>query len=293
MKRLVDKEQYYTPKELSSKCIAFVNSFFPLEEFDFIVEPSAGDGSFLQELPGHKTIAIDIDPKSSEIIKADFLAWAPTPKYAGAKVLTIGNPPFGARASVALKFIAHAAEFSDVIAFVLPMSFNKYTFQNMVPSMFHLKASFDCTDIFLTGENTRQVKTVFQIWVKSEAPRTRVTRKMTHTHFKMRHAHLSRTTAEELEVLRNKYAFAIAQVGSNFAPRDPRAITQGSYWFIEPLEPDVRERFSRMSFSHLDGMNVAHKSLSKSDIIEAYDVVLAADGFVVDGGVFEESNVLF
>jgi hypothetical protein len=39
--------------------------------------------------------------------------------------------------------------------------------------------------------------------------------------------------------------------------------------------PGVRERFERLDFGFLDGMNTAHTSLSKKDIIAAYEKVVA------------------
>lgn len=282
MKRTVDKEQYFTPPELAQECISLVDQLYGLDKFDLIVEPSAGDGSFLNFLPKKVSIGVDIAPQAPNIIKSDFLQWLPEKLKANSKVLTIGNPPFGARASLALKFIDHAAVFSDVIAFVLPMSFNKYTFQNMLAANLHLVKSIDCADVYMTPSGSMKVNTVFQIWERRLEARKKIERKMNHPHFNMRHAHLSRTSPDELVELRNKFEFAVAQVGSNFAPKDPLSLDKGSYWFVAPLVQGVRERFARMDFSHLDGKNLAHKSLSKSDIIEAYEVVLATDGISIE-----------
>lgn len=279
MKRTVGKEQYFTPPELAKACIERVNKLFPLDKFDVIVEPSAGDGSFLKFLPKKKSIGIDVAPQASNIIKSNFLDWLPEKIPAHSRVLTIGNPPFGARASMALKFIDHANAFSDVVAFVLPMSFNKYTFQNMLPRNLHLIESTDCSDFYQTSSGLVKVNTVFQIWERRKEIRSKIERKMVHPHFKMRHAHLSRTSRRDLERLRKEFEFAVAQVGSNFSPKDPRTLEKGSYWFIAPQISGVVERFARLDFAHLDGKNLAHKSLSKSDIIEAYEEVLRQDGF--------------
>jgi hypothetical protein len=88
----------------------------------------------------------------------------------------------------------------------------------------------------------------------------------------MRHAHLSRVTPAQLAELRQRYEFAIPQVGFDFAPRNPHKLTKGSYWFIKPNVDGVFEVFANLDFSFLDGMNVAHKSLARADIIRAYMV---------------------
>jgi predicted RNA methylase len=289
LKREIGKEQYFTPNDLAKECVQAVSVLYPLDTFSIVIEPSAGEGAFLSLLPEKTRIGIDIDPKLGEIIEQDFLTWRPKGIGSQEKVLTIGNPPFGARSAIALKFIKHAAEFSDVIAFVLPMSFNKYTFQNMFPREFHLVDSMDCTDSYKTPTGLSYVKTVFQIWERRTTNRKPILRKMNHSHFTMKHAHLSRISDQVRTQLVTDYEFAIAQVGSNFAPKDPHEVTQGSYWFVSPQVEGVRDRFKRLDFSGLARMNLAHMSLSKSDIIQAYDEILIADG-VEESGLSDSPN---
>jgi len=272
VKRTVENEAYFTSAAVARQCVDFMRQSFPLDAFDLVIEPSAGDGVFLRLLPEGKRIGVDIAPQSAEIVEADFLEWLPTTE---GRALTIGNPPFGARASLAVKFIEHAAEFSDVIAFILPMSFNKYTFTNRVPLNFHLVDSINISEEFLLDGQNVPINTVFQIWEKREELRTKEIGARTHPDFEMRHAHMSRVTPHELQEL-HTYDFAIAQVGNNFAPRDPFGIVKGSYWFIKAIAPQVKERFERLDFTFLDGMNLAHKSLSKADIIAAYENVVKA-----------------
>ena len=271
MKRQVDKEQFFTPQHVAEACVALAQSTIDFNAFDVIVEPSAGVGTFLDLLPADRRIGIDIDPQRSDLIAADFLGWRPEAN--AGRVLVIGNPPFGQRAALAVAFITHACTFADVVAFILPRSFRKYTFQNRVPRTFHLQASLDC-DEFVTRDGTPvSVKTVFQVWRKQDALRDLVHPPDKHPHFDMKHAHLSRVSPEQRAALRRDYAFTIPQVGSDFRPRSVDDVTQGSHWFIRPLVDGVQERFTELDFSFLDDMNTAHKSLSKRDIIAAYMTV--------------------
>ena len=41
------------------------------------------------------------------------------------KYIVIGNPPFGLRGNLALRFMNHSYDFADVIAFILPRIYNK------------------------------------------------------------------------------------------------------------------------------------------------------------------------
>jgi hypothetical protein len=236
-----------------------------------IVEPSAGAGAFFDQLPVATRIGLDISPQHSEVQKVDFLTW--TPGFSDTRVLTIGNPPYGQRAALATRFVTQACSFSEIVAFILPRIFRKYTFQNRVPQHFHLLDSFDCEEFVTASGETVTVKSVFQIWEKQSVARKVHTSSSSHPDFEMRHAHLSRTSSAERELLQQKYEFTIPQVGSVFSPRELREVTRGSHWFIKPLVPGVREKFEHLDFTFLDGMNTAHKSLAKADIIAAYEAV--------------------
>jgi len=268
VKRQVTGELYFTAPHLAARCVEFVAARCDLASFDLIVEPSAGEGVFLSLLPADRRIGLDISPAHPEITQADFLSWRPG--KALDRILTIGNPPFGQRAAIAVDFIQHAASFSDTIAFILPRSFNKYTFQNRVPREFHLLDSFDCDDFCDPQGSACKVSAVFQIWYRQTTLRDLVVLPSSHPDFEMCHAHLSRISAARLSQLRTDYEFTVPQVGSDFRPRAVDSVTKGSHWFIKPKVPGVKQRFELLDFSFLDGMNTAHKSLSRKDIVAAY-----------------------
>ena len=268
MKRIVAAEQFYTSAGVADKCVALVKNHYNLNDFDLVLEPAAGAGAFLLKLPMENRIGLDIFPNHPEVKQLDFFQWRPAPEYR--RILTIGNPPFGRRAKLAVQFINRAAEFSDVIAFILPRSFNKYTFQNRIPEQFHLIDSLDLEDFEDTGGAPVSVRAVFQIWEKREDARQQQYLARSHADFELRHAHLSRVSPEELAFLHRNYDFVIAQVGKDFRPKNPEDITKGSHWFVKANIPEVRATFETLDFSFLDGKNTALKSISKADIVTAY-----------------------
>lgn len=75
----------------------------------------------------------------------------------------IGNPPFGKRSSLCLKFMNHAAKFADTISFILPATFNKTSLINKVPLNFELKLSKYLGPRSCVNTN---INCVFQIWRK-------------------------------------------------------------------------------------------------------------------------------
>ena len=119
-----EKDQFYTSKKSSEYCfnktIEVLSGLgIDLREYNYI-EPSAGDGSFYSLLPEDRRVGVDIEPKCGGVIQSDFLSWKPV----SVKNICVGNPPFGLRGNLALKFINHASTFSDFVCFVLPQLFD-------------------------------------------------------------------------------------------------------------------------------------------------------------------------
>jgi len=166
-KRTNMKEQFYTKKEVAKEC---VDSIISRVGPDYTwIEPSAGQGVFLTALPtSYKRVSLDIDPKDKDILKADFLEWTPTTN----KNIIFGNPPFGKQSSLAKKFIARAATFSDIIAFILPRSFQKPSMNRAFPLNFHLIYEKDvAADSFEVNGQAYDVPCIFQIWEKKDTNR--------------------------------------------------------------------------------------------------------------------------
>ena len=119
----LDLDQYYTSYEDMEYCVnkawdIIKDLGYEVSEF---LEPSAGEGVFSNYLAtsGLDVIAIDIEPKGEDIIKADFLTY--DLEYKEGRFI-IGNPPFGTRLNLAQKFYKRAIELGDYIAFILPIS---------------------------------------------------------------------------------------------------------------------------------------------------------------------------
>mgnify|MGYP000205566770 CR=1 FL=1 len=267
-KRIVTEEQFYTPSKVAERCVATLFKHCSVSQLDYVLEPSAGKGSFLNFLPAEKILAIDLDPKDPRVEKCDFFDW--NPPILHGPIATVGNPPFGARAGLAVRFVERACLFSEFVAFILPRSFRKHTFLNRFPSEFHLREQFDCDKFELESGEEVNVNAVFQVWKRETFPRPKIVLPATHDDFEMKHYHLSRTSPEALAEARDKFDFAIPQVGAKFKPRDVDGIDAGSYWFVKANVPGVRERFESLDFSFLEGLNTTFMSLSKKDIVAAY-----------------------
>lgn len=156
-------DQFYTKPEIALYCVNKVKEFYDEDDFDVILEPSAGKGAFYQYLSEQKRMGIDIEPKCDGVAKQDFLTFE---FDASKKYMVIGNPPFGRVCSMAIKFFNYSAKFSDVIAFIIPRTFKRVSVQNQLDLNFKLLFSEDlpvkpgCFDPHMGA------KCCFQIWKK-------------------------------------------------------------------------------------------------------------------------------
>lgn len=165
MTELIDK--FYTIPAISEKCLNRIGSLYKWSDWGLVIEPSAGNGSFLTRIPTNKKIGIDISPEHEEIIKKDFLIYNP-PNDIG-KIIVVGNPPFGRVSSLAIKFFNHASKWADVIAFIIPRTFRRISIHNRLNTNFHLV--FDEEIPSGSFSPSMMAKCCFQIWEKKETKR--------------------------------------------------------------------------------------------------------------------------
>ena len=178
-------DQFYTSDAVAKQCVQWIitavsasggcgGGVAPYDDDDYLwVEPSAGTGAFLRQLPPEFTkIGLDIDPKCDDIVKQDYLTWqAPTVAKKG--VIVFGNPPFGRQSTLAKAFITKSCSFANIIAFILPKSFTKPSMYNAFHPRFHLVFSkeLDKNAFIINGGAKYDVPCVFQIWEKRATDR--------------------------------------------------------------------------------------------------------------------------
>jgi len=176
------KDQFYTPLKTASLCFEIFQTEiikyepdFNIEDFQFI-EPSAGDGNFLKVLPKN-TIAIDVEPRGLEpygseprgtVIKKDYLDWLPTTRASrDIRYIVFGNPPFGLRGHMALKFINHSSNFAEYVCFILPQLFEsdgKGVPRKRVKEMNLIFSKKIESNFYEPDKNEVKINTIFQIW---------------------------------------------------------------------------------------------------------------------------------
>lgn len=232
-------DKFYTSDVAARTFISYVQKFVDLSTFDNIIEPSAGAGALLKHLP-EKTIGVDLMPEdggSLGIIKSDFFDYEYPVSSDGSPIrnITIGNPPFGSRSKLAIEFFKHAAKSSDVIAFIIPVTWEKFSIHKQLPLGWALvgnerlpEASFE-----LDGKPYR-VRCTMQVWVKSDSPSIRLTSQP--------------TGANEFFdfVSKDDCEFAIRQAYPKTVAKED--IDGQSHYFIKPKVAGVREVFDSFNW---------------------------------------------
>ena len=136
-------DKYYTLDDVACKCL----SALCIENYDFVVEPSAGSGAFYNAISHKNKIGIDIEPDNKNILKQDWFSYDISNRHKN--VLVVGNPPFGRYHSLSSAFLKKAFSFVNVktVAFILPDVYKKYTRQRIIPRDWRIQ------DIINIGEN--------------------------------------------------------------------------------------------------------------------------------------------
>jgi hypothetical protein len=177
MERAKQLCQYYTADNVALACVIRLQSRLGIslsEAFGLAVEPAYGRGAFVAALRllGIRDIDyFDID-SSDDAHRADFLeinmprSCLP-PHNGSGDILTIGNPPFGKNASLAVAFFNKAASYSRVVAFIVPKTFRKTSIQRRLDRRFFLILDADIPDnAFTLCNEVVTMPCAFQVWIR-------------------------------------------------------------------------------------------------------------------------------
>jgi hypothetical protein len=260
-------DKFYTKSFVVNLCMEYIRENIIFSENDIIIEPSAGNGSFIEQIK--KTCKnyefYDIEPEFTEIIKKDFLEYKYTKsKEKYEKIHIIGNPPFGRQASIAIKFIRKCCEFSDSISFILPKSFRKESMKRHFTLNFHLIYEIDLPDkSFVVNDEEYDVPCILQIWIKKDKNRE-VPQKQLPFNFDF-------VKKEENPDI----SFRRVGVNAGHITKEIINKSQESHYFIK-FKNDIDDIiFDKLSSIKFDFNNtVGPKSISKQEMIEKFNLIL-------------------
>lgn len=251
-------DKFYTKTEIALQCI---NSIDDIDTYDCIVEPSAGAGSFSNQL---QCIAYDIAPEGDNIIEQDFLLLPTNTFNEYKRILFIGNPPFGARSTLAKNFIKQSIKLgATTIAFVLPDTFSKLTNQSCFPKDWSLikviKLEGTC---FTENGKDYYVPCSFYIWTKEK---TSINLREIKMALPNEFIFLSRgDTTADFSINGNNGKVKNIEDITNSKAEHYIKITEG--YNIET----IRDIFSNMKYDFKSSVNGGNAWIGQQDIIKAY-----------------------
>ena len=253
-------DQFYTNPDYANSFLSIINEHVDMAKYDIQLEPSAGSGSFYNLLDSNKRIGIDLDPKTDCVVKLDFFDWTwPINKC----IITIGNPPFGKNATLAIKFFNQSAKFSDCICFILPRTFRKASVINRLNENFHL--IFDeqvPNNGFIFEDKPYNVPCCAQIWIKKDTSRAKIpTYKISQL-------------SEYFEIVKSEVSdFSVQRVGGKagqIRTIDHKKFSELSNFFIKAHHSFVLDVFKEIDFESVKYNTAGNPSISPSELVELF-----------------------
>lgn len=272
---MANLDKFYTKPDIAEQCYDFLKQFYPDIGNEIFLEPSAGSGNFLTYLKNYE--AYDIAPEGENIIKADFLSL----ELNRNDYVTIGNPPFGKRSKLAINFFNHAAKFSKIIAFILPVSFMKWGVHKELDSNFKLLAYKRLPEnSFSDNGKDFSVRCVFQIWTKNDIPHNlRILKSppIKHNDFNIWQYN---ATPQAMKYIDENWKYAVYRQGykdynhlftkENYDFIKKQMINNVQFFFIEPLCEQAEQFVIHSDFEELAARNTSTPGFGKADFVSYY-----------------------
>lgn len=264
-------DKYYTSPNIVSLCIQYISKELDIDKIqDLIIEPSAGDGAFINGIKNmcDNHLFYDIQPANDIIAKQDYLT-LPIDKNIISdyhKIHVIGNPPFGKQSSLAIKFIKKSTTYCDTLCFILPKSFKKDSMQKHFPLNFHLIFQADLPEnAFLVNNTQHDVPCIFQIWVKRNSLR-KVPEKLVPNNT---YSFVKKDESPDISFRRvGVYAGQVSRDIDNKSPQ--------SHYFIKSKNiicDELLDKLNSINYHHVED-TVGAKSISKQELIKELNMIL-------------------
>ena len=211
-RRKTGKEQYYTPPETAIEIVDRLIFRFPDAVDRVWIEPAGGIGTFVdvaKSIGVSSIVSVDIEPHHPDVQKANFLET----KFDLSGAVSIGNPPFGRNNSLSIPFFNRCATMSDVICFIVPKSWRKWTVINRLARNFHLVDDYELQINYLDLQGVplsekSVLRTVVQTWERRDVERELI---------KVRDMGIiSRTTPELADVSLTIFGYSCGTVRTEF-----------------------------------------------------------------------------
>lgn len=248
-----------------------------------------GSGNFVNSLLKYdiklsQIKTYDIDTSNyhlSNIVKGDFLK-IPLP-YCKNR-FAISNVPYGKRGRLAIQFLNKSLKENDIVCFILPKIFTRYSVQKQIDP--EAKLIYECEvekNAFLVNNREYHVNSVFQIWINSNkstyANDLRLTEPKPNKHpdFTTYIHNNTKSTLKYFDKKKYKWDFAVHRQGyydyNNRITREKQLIKNRQYVFIKYDSLISKKILGMIDFQSLADSNTTIKGFSLTDLVEEYTLL--------------------
>ena len=250
-------DKFYTKPSVALDCISQLN----LDDYDCVIEPSAGNGSFFNQIKHKNIIGLDLMPENNSIKQQDWFEYQIDTKHKN--VLVIGNPPFGLRNSLSKSFIKHATTFENLktIAFILPDVYKKHTLQKAIPKDFRIKSIYELpNESFEIDGESYHVPCSFFIFERSEGKCLRF------------NPELYKESFDFVFGNKNDYDFFILGAAPTNVIDIPSSTNRGYYIKVKDgfSIDSVKDNFRQIKWKGFSSVNGGVSWLTKAEIVKTY-----------------------
>lgn len=292
-------DKYYTKQSVANDCyIKMRNLILKSHKPDhhlLFLEPSAGSGVFLNAIVEEK-LGFDIAPTNDkqrdnrkhiyEVHKNDFLkddlTIYLTEEQKKKQWVFIGNPPFGTKASLAIEFVNKSLSYSNIVGFIVPLQFRKWSVQSKIIKGAKLIMDLDLQEnAFEFMGKDYKVRCCFQVWaMESFTPNfndiyqdLRIASKPDVDHEKFKMYQFNRTVEAE-KFFDYEWDFAVPRQGYldySFKAFHKDECDRKKQWiFFKANDEQTLKNLMNLDFVKLSKKNIGTPGFGKADVVKEY-----------------------
>lgn len=265
LKRTVS-DQFFTKKNVVDTCLGIVNDNVCIDYHrDLIIEPSAGNGSFIDGIKEmcKNHIFYDLYKNHPDVLQTDFLDLDLNNIEQYSKIHVVGNPPFGRQSSLAMKFINKSCEFCNTVSFILPKSFKKNSFKKRIHRNFHLLVEIDlCPNSFTIDGKNHDTPCIFQIWQRRLYERELENTETSSEYFVFVKKH------EDHDISIRRVGYTTGKIDTNTTYKN-----ENTHYFLKFKNVDINEILDKLNLIDFDEKlyTTGPRSISKGEIIHKFN----------------------
>ncbi|MDW9459350.1 hypothetical protein GOA57_05170 [Sinorhizobium meliloti] len=282
-------DKFYTKPSIAKDCYIVFKDILQdakIEDRNLLfIEPSAGSGAFLDIIQEPK-LGFDISPddpltiRKNDFLRGNLLEFL-NDQERQKQLAFIGNPPFGTKSKLAIAFVNKALEYSNIVGFVVPLQFRKWSVQSKIVQNARLILDKELPEnAFQFMGKDYKVRCCFQVWALESFPGTfpnlRLTEKpaIDHPDFVM---YQYNRTEQARKFFDYDWDFAVPRQGyldySIRAYSKKECDPKHQWIFFKATDEAALERLRKLDFERLSRKNIGIPGFGKADVVQEYEAL--------------------